>query len=80
MEQVSKKSLRAFAESIEAKEILGRKSNIYQYEKARYERCKELGATYTGMAYSAGIYGNTGRIDKLVSPDGKTIEYIFYTE
>lgn len=81
----SKKALREEAERLHADEILGRKSNIYNYENARAELCKELGATYEGVAYSGGTYGNTGRLDEIVKFDPKTdrwehIKFIFYTE
>lgn len=78
--KMSKRALREEAERLEAVEIYGRKTNIYNYENSRHELCKEYGATYEGIAYSGGTYGNTGRIDRIVAPTGATIEYIFYTE
>lgn len=78
--KLSKRALREEAERLEAVEIYGRKTNIYNYENSRYKLCKERGATYEGIAYSAGAYGNTGRIDRIMKPNGATIEYIFYTE
>lgn len=83
--KMSKKELRLEAERLEAEEILGKKSNIYKYENARYNECRNNGWTYEGVAYSAGALGNTGRIDKLVeyvpkTESWKTIKYIFYTE
>ena len=85
MLKTSKKALREEAERLHAHEILGRKSNIYQYENARAELCKELGATYQGVAYSGGTYGNTGRLDEIVKfnadkDEWEHIKYIFYTE
>lgn len=84
MEKISKKQLRIKAENLGAEEILGRKSNIYQYENARYKECMDNCWDYEGVAYSAGTYGNTGRIDRIVEYDPKTetwkhIKYIFYT-
>lgn len=78
--KLSKRDLKEEAERLDAENILGRKSNIYQYENARYEECRKLGATYEGIAYSAGVYGNTGRIDRIQKPNGETIKFIFYTE
>lgn len=85
IKRMSKKALRLEAERLGAEEILGKKSNIYNYENARYERCKELGATYEGVAYSGGTYGNIGRLDAIVrynpEKDGfDELGYIFYTE
>ena len=85
MLKTSKKALRKEAERLHADEILGRKSNIYQYENARADLCKELGATFEGVAYSGGINGNNGRLDEIVKFDPKTdewehIKFIFYTE
>lgn len=83
--KMSKKALRIEAEHLGAEEILGKRSNIYNYENARYNECRNNGYTYEGVAYSAGTFGNTGRIDRLVEYDPKTetwkhIKYIFYTE
>lgn len=83
--KMSKKALRIEAERLGAEEILGKRSNIYNYENARYNECRNNGYTYEGVAYSAGTFGNTGRIDRLVEYDPKTetwkhIKYIFYTE
>lgn len=83
--KMSKKALRIEAERLGAEEILGRKSNIYNYENARYNECMDNCWDYEGVAYSAGTYGNTGRIDRIVEYDPKTetwkhIKYIFYTE
>lgn len=80
MELLSKKKLLAEAERLGAEEILGKKSNVYNYENARGKECKKLGASYWGVAYSAGTYGNTGRIDELKAPNGEHIKFIFYTE
>lgn len=85
IERISKRSLRAEAERLQAEEICGRKTNIYNYEATRYEKCKELGATYEGVAYSAGIIGNTGRLDKIIkyhkdTDTWETLGYTFYTE
>ena len=82
---ISKKALREEAERLHADEILGRKSNIYQYENARAELCKELGATYQGVAYSGGTYGNIARLDEITKFNAETdewehIKFIFYTE
>ena len=82
--KISRKDLRAEAERLGAEEICGHKTNIYKYEQARGELCKELGATYEGIAFSCGTYGNTGRLDKIEKYDAKTdswhkIKYIFYT-
>lgn len=81
--KLSKRALKEEAERLGAIEILGRKSNIYNYENARYNECKKLKCTYEGVAYSAGIVGNTGRIDKLTQYDPKSdswhdIKYIYY--
>lgn len=83
--KTSKKDLRAIAEAMGAVEILGRRSNIYNYENERDKICRELGATYDGVAYSAGTYGNTGRIDAIKKFDRKAdawhiIKHVFYTE
>ena len=83
--RISKRDLRQLAEELGAEEILGRKSNIYKYEDARYNECKRNGWSYECIAYSAGVYGNTGRIDKLVNYNAKSekwelVKYIFYTE
>lgn len=85
MLKTSKRALREEAQRLNAEEILGRKSNIYNYENARGNLCKELEATYQGVAYSGGTYGNTGRLDEIVKFNPKTdewehIKFIFYTE
>lgn len=80
MLKMSKKALREEAKRLGAVEILGRKSNIYNYENERGRICKAFGYTYYGYAYSAGTYGNTGRIDEIVESNGDRVEYIFYTE
>lgn len=83
--EISKRALREEAKRLNAEEICGRKSNIYNYENERYKICAELGATYDLIAYSAGTYGNTGRLDVIKTYDAKTetwkpIKFVFYTE
>ena len=87
MPEMSRKDLRAMAERMHAIEILGRRSNVYQYEAQRQKAIEKIagkGATYNGIAYSAGTYGNTGRIDEIVKFNPKKDKWeskghIFYT-
>lgn len=87
MPQMSRKDLREMAERMHAIEILGRRSNIYQYEAERSKAVEKIagkGATYNGVAYSAGTCGNTGRIDEVVKYNPKKDKwehhgYTFYT-
>ena len=75
------------AQNLGAEEILGRKSNIYNYEAERAKAIKRIGgelATYQGIAYSGGTYGNTGRIDEVIKYNPKKDKWerfghIFYT-
>lgn len=73
--KITRRELKAEAERLDAEKFGG---NIYQYEAKREEYCKENGYYSDGIAYSAGTYGNTGRIDKIVDKDNKTIKYIYW--
>ena len=75
--KISKRDLKVEAERLGAERI-SRLNNIYAYEEARYQECKKLDATYEGVAYSGGTYGNTGRLDKITGKNGETIKYTFY--
>lgn len=82
--EISKRNLREKAKELDAEEICGRKTNIYQYENKRDEMCAKLGATYDLIVYSAGKYGNTGRLDVIKTYDAKNetwkpIKFVFYT-
>lgn len=83
IEKMSKKALRAEAERLGAVELMKGEDhpvkNIYDYENERDKLCGAFQYCYYGEAYSAGMYGNTGRIDKLVDTNGEIVDYIFYT-
>ena len=73
--KITRRELKAEAERLDA-ELFGK--NIYDYENKRGNYCKDNGYYSEGIAYSAGVYDNIGRIDKIVDRDGKTIKYIYW--
>lgn len=83
MKKMSRKALRAEAERLGAVELMKYENhpvkNIYDYENERDRICRMFKCCYYGVAYSAGTYGNIGRIDKIVDSDGEIIDYAFYT-
>lgn len=69
--KMSRKQLKALANNLEAVPIA---NDIYRYEKALSELVsaycnQDETCTYQIIAYSAGIYGNSGRIDKILFYD-----------
>lgn len=69
--QMTRKQLKALANNLGAVPIA---KNIYKYENALYElvklNCMEDKECISKIiAYSAGIYGNSGRIDKILFND-----------
>lgn len=73
--KITKRELKAEAERLNAEQF---GKNIYQYEQKRGDYCKEHGFYSDGYAYSAGTYGNNGRIDKIIDKDNKTVKYIYW--
>lgn len=73
--KITRRELKAEAERLGAEKF---GNNIYQYEAKRGDYCHDNGYYSDGIAYSAGTYGNIGRIDKIVDKDNKTIKYIYW--
>lgn len=73
--KISRKLLKQLAMQLKAKRI---GNNIYEFENEIYylER-KYTILKHVILAYSVGLYGNTGRIDLIEFKDGKT-EYYYY--
>ena len=67
--QMTKKQLKELAINLEARKL---DSNVFKYENALYYLLKsyidnDVNASNYMIAYSAGVYGNNGRIDKIVT-------------
>ena len=67
--QITKKQLKALAINLEAIKL---SSDVYNYENYIHYLLKsyndiDVNACNYMIAYSAGVYGNNGRIDKIVS-------------
>lgn len=73
--KISRKLLKELAMQLKAKRIA---KNIYEFENEIYyiERDNAI-LKHVILAYSVGLYGNTGRIDLIEFKDGKT-EYYYY--
>lgn len=70
-ERISKKQLKELANNLGATKIA---ANVYHYENKVYDLIKEYCnvqeyCTNKLVAYSSGVYGNNGRIDRLVFED-----------
>ena len=70
-ERMSKKQLKALANNLGATKIA---TDVYRYENKVYDLikayCNEKEyCTNKLVAYSCGVYGNNGRIDRLVFED-----------
>lgn len=70
-ERITKKELKALANNMGAVKIA---ENVYSYENKVYDLIKAYFdvkeyCTNKLVAYSAGVYGNNGRIDRLVFED-----------
>lgn len=73
--KISRKLLIILAKQLQAKRIA---HNIYEFEnEIYYLKHKDLILKYIVIAYSVGLYGNTGRLDLIEFKDGKT-EYYYY--
>ena len=73
--KISRKLLIQLAKQLQAKCIA---HNIYEFEnKIYYIERDNLIIKHIILAYSVGLYGNTGRIDLIEFEDGKT-EYYYY--
>ena len=79
--QITRKQLKALATQLGAQNIA---TNIYNYENNLYDLCKVLSVNKVDycseiIAYSAGLYGNNGRIDKIHNNDeDRTIFVCWY--
>ena len=67
--QITKKQLKALAINLEARKLA---DNVYKYENNIYVLLKsyneiDVNACNYMIAYSAGVYGKNGRIDKIVT-------------
>ena len=73
--KISRKLLIQLAMQLKAKRIA---HNIYEFENEIYyiERDNTI-KKHVILAYSVGLYGNTGRIDLIEFENGKT-EYYYY--
>lgn len=78
--QVTKKQLKAIANQLKAEVIA---KNIYNYENVIYDTVVQyhndgISAGNEIIAYSAGIYGNNGRIDKIINYDTHDYYFVCY--
>lgn len=75
--KLSRKDLKAEAERLDAERIS--RANIYDYENERGKLCGRDGEwDYDGIAYSAGTYGNIGRLDRLTNRKTGEERYIYW--
>ena len=73
--KISRKLLVQLAIQLKAKRIA---HNIYEFENEIYCITRDITIlNHVILAYSVGLYGNTGRIDLVEFANGKTIYYYY---
>ena len=73
--KISRKLLIQLAKQLNAKQIA---KNIYEFEnEISYITCDNAILKHVIIAYSVGLYGNTGRLDLIKYANGNT-EYYYY--
>ena len=73
--KISRKLLKQLAMQLKAKRIA---NNIYEFEnEIDHITSDNTALKHVIIAYSVGLYGNTGRIDLIEYANGKT-EYYYY--